>query len=166
MAAAWNNESDSDSESSSSEEEEEKANLAFMVNIDDKGRVEEFLAAGEAGDPHTKSFFFLVVSVATCTNHHLEVDQRWGSRRSPHQVVLLPRCVCCDLHRPSSCSQPKATSVDTTWASVDTLSQIGQKVFWELSLVSTPPDPVSTLLDQFFMFLLCVRSMVSTPFNV
>ncbi|MQL67891.1 hypothetical protein Taro_000186 [Colocasia esculenta] len=36
MAAAWNNESDLDSESSSSEEEEEKANLAFMVNIDDK----------------------------------------------------------------------------------------------------------------------------------
>ncbi|MQL77764.1 hypothetical protein Taro_010193 [Colocasia esculenta] len=52
----------------------------------------------------------------------------------------------------------EATSVDTTWASVDTLSQIAQKVFWELSLVSTLLDPVSTLLDQFFMFLLCVRS--------
>ncbi|MQL68550.1 hypothetical protein Taro_000798 [Colocasia esculenta] len=33
----------------------------------------------------------------------------------------------------------KATSVDTTCASVDTLSQLGQKVFWELSLVSTLP---------------------------
>ncbi|MQM07894.1 hypothetical protein Taro_040743, partial [Colocasia esculenta] len=42
----------------------------------DLGRVEEFLATGEAGDPHTKPFFFPVVSAATCTDHHLEVDQR------------------------------------------------------------------------------------------
>ncbi|MQL79628.1 hypothetical protein Taro_012066 [Colocasia esculenta] len=41
------------------------------------GRVEEFLAAGEPGDPHTKPFFFPVVSAATCTDHHLEVDQRF-----------------------------------------------------------------------------------------
>ncbi|MQL79235.1 hypothetical protein Taro_011674, partial [Colocasia esculenta] len=41
-----------------------------------------------------------------------------------------------------------ATSVDTSWASVDTLSQITQKVFWKLSLVSTLPDPMSTLLDH------------------
>ncbi|MQL91022.1 hypothetical protein Taro_023625 [Colocasia esculenta] len=41
------------------------------------GRVEEFLAAGEAGDPHTKPFFFPVVSTATCTDQHLEVDQRF-----------------------------------------------------------------------------------------
>ncbi|MQM09068.1 hypothetical protein Taro_041931, partial [Colocasia esculenta] len=40
------------------------------------GRVEEFLATGEAGDPHTKPFFFPVVSAATCTDNHLEVDQR------------------------------------------------------------------------------------------
>ncbi|MQL96712.1 hypothetical protein Taro_029391 [Colocasia esculenta] len=40
------------------------------------GRVEEFLAAGEAGDPHTKPFFFPVVSAATCTDSFLEVDQR------------------------------------------------------------------------------------------
>ncbi|MQL68717.1 hypothetical protein Taro_001029 [Colocasia esculenta] len=40
-----------------------------------QGRVEEFLAAGEAGDPHTKPFFFPVVSAATCTDSHLEVDQ-------------------------------------------------------------------------------------------
>ncbi|MQL72369.1 hypothetical protein Taro_004720 [Colocasia esculenta] len=61
-------------------------------------------------------------------------------------------------HCPSTAQKVfwKATSVDTTWASVDTLSQIAQKVFWELSLVSTLPDLVSTLLDQFFMFLLCV----------
>ncbi|MQM05514.1 hypothetical protein Taro_038316 [Colocasia esculenta] len=36
MAAAWSNDIDSDNESSSSEEEEEKANLAFMINIDEK----------------------------------------------------------------------------------------------------------------------------------
>ncbi|MQM05660.1 hypothetical protein Taro_038476 [Colocasia esculenta] len=40
------------------------------------GRVEEFLATGEAGDPHTKPFFFPVVSAATCTDYHLEVNQR------------------------------------------------------------------------------------------
>ncbi|MQM16303.1 hypothetical protein Taro_049259 [Colocasia esculenta] len=46
-----------------------------------QGRVEEFLAAGEAGDPHTKPFVFPVVSAATCTESLLEVDQRvvWRS---------------------------------------------------------------------------------------
>ncbi|MQL81933.1 hypothetical protein Taro_014389 [Colocasia esculenta] len=83
------------------------------------GRVEEFLAAGEAGDPHTKPFFFPVVSAATCTDHHLEVDQSFV------QKVFW-----------------KATSFDT-------LSQIGQKVFWELSLVSAPPELVSKLIDLF-----------------
>ncbi|MQL67813.1 hypothetical protein Taro_000145 [Colocasia esculenta] len=79
------------------------------------GRVEEFLAAGEAGDPHTKPFFFPVASAATCTDSHLEVDQ----------------------------------SVDTTWASVDTLSQISPEGVLGRSLVSTLPDLVSTLPDQF-----------------
>ncbi|MQL77697.1 hypothetical protein Taro_010108 [Colocasia esculenta] len=90
------------------------------------GRVEEFLAAGEAGDPHTKLFFFPVVSAATCTDSHLEVDQR-------------------------------ASSVDTTWISVDTLSQISPEGVLGRPLVSTLPDLVSThcpILD---------RSMVSTP---
>ncbi|MQM04060.1 hypothetical protein Taro_036853 [Colocasia esculenta] len=41
-----------------------------------RGHVEKFLAAGEAGDPHTKPFFFPVVSAVTSTDHHLEVDQR------------------------------------------------------------------------------------------
>ncbi|MQL93293.1 hypothetical protein Taro_025929 [Colocasia esculenta] len=41
------------------------------------GRVEEFLAAGEQEIIHTKSFFFPVESVATCTDGHLEVDQRF-----------------------------------------------------------------------------------------
>ncbi|MQM13411.1 hypothetical protein Taro_046336 [Colocasia esculenta] len=36
----------------------------------------EFLAAGGAGDPHTKPFFFPFSSAATCTNRPLEVDQR------------------------------------------------------------------------------------------
>ncbi|MQM09965.1 hypothetical protein Taro_042850 [Colocasia esculenta] len=75
---------------------------------DKHGRVEEFLAAGEAGDPHTKPFFFPVVSAATCTDNHLEVDQ-----------------------------------------SVDTLSQISPEGVLGRSLVSTLPDLVSTLPDQF-----------------
>ncbi|MQM02208.1 hypothetical protein Taro_034972 [Colocasia esculenta] len=36
----------------------------------------EFLAAGGAGDPHTKPFCFPFSSAATCTNRPLEVDQR------------------------------------------------------------------------------------------
>ncbi|MQL75929.1 hypothetical protein Taro_008303 [Colocasia esculenta] len=39
------------------------------------GHVEEFLAAGEQEIAHTKPFFFLVASAATCTDSHLEVDQ-------------------------------------------------------------------------------------------
>ncbi|MQL85764.1 hypothetical protein Taro_018296 [Colocasia esculenta] len=80
--------------------------------------MEEFLVAGEAGDPHTKPFFFPIVSTATCTDSHLEVDQR-------------------------------ASSVDTTWTSVDTLSQISPEGVLGRPLVSTLPDLVSTLLDQF-----------------
>ncbi|MQL90745.1 hypothetical protein Taro_023346 [Colocasia esculenta] len=82
------------------------------------GHVEEFLAAGEAGDLHTKPFFFPVVSAATCTDNHLEVDQ-------------------------------KASSVDTTWASVDTLSPIRSEGVLGRSLVSTLPNLVSTLPDLF-----------------
>ncbi|MQL97461.1 hypothetical protein Taro_030155 [Colocasia esculenta] len=41
------------------------------------GRVEEFLAAGEHEIAHTKPFFFPVASAATCTDCHLEVDQRF-----------------------------------------------------------------------------------------
>ncbi|MQL92263.1 hypothetical protein Taro_024884 [Colocasia esculenta] len=40
------------------------------------GRVEEFLADGEQKIAHTKPFFFPVASAATCTDSHLEVDQR------------------------------------------------------------------------------------------
>ncbi|MQL78880.1 hypothetical protein Taro_011316 [Colocasia esculenta] len=39
-------------------------------------RDHELLAAGGAGDPHTKPFFFPFSSAVTCTNHPLEVDQR------------------------------------------------------------------------------------------
>ncbi|MQL69524.1 hypothetical protein Taro_001788 [Colocasia esculenta] len=94
-----------------------------------RGRVEEFLAAGEAGDPHTKPFFFPVVSAATCTDHHLEVDQR--------------------LHLTYMCCSGRASSVDTTWTSVDTLSQNSSEGVIGRSLVSTLLDLVSTLPDQF-----------------
>ncbi|MQL92380.1 hypothetical protein Taro_024996 [Colocasia esculenta] len=87
----------------------------WLIEYDADGCVEEFLAAEEAGDPHTKPFFFPVVSVATCTDSHLEVDQ----------------------------------GVDTTWTSVDTLSQISPEGVLGRSLVSTLPDLVSTLPDQF-----------------
>ncbi|MQL72638.1 hypothetical protein Taro_004983 [Colocasia esculenta] len=40
------------------------------------GHVEKFLVAAEQEIIHTKPFFFPVVSAATCTDHHLEVDQR------------------------------------------------------------------------------------------
>ncbi|MQL89090.1 hypothetical protein Taro_021669, partial [Colocasia esculenta] len=89
----------------------------------------EFLATGEAGDPHNKPFFFPVVSAATCTNHHLDVDQR--------------------LHMTYRFLFWKGTSVDTTWASVDTLSQHSPEGVLGRSLVSTLPDLVSTLPDQF-----------------
>ncbi|MQL74182.1 hypothetical protein Taro_006520 [Colocasia esculenta] len=36
----------------------------------------EFLVAGEQEIVHTKPFFFPVVSATTCTDGHLEVDQR------------------------------------------------------------------------------------------
>ncbi|MQL70434.1 hypothetical protein Taro_002771 [Colocasia esculenta] len=38
--------------------------------------VGEFLAVGEQAITHTKPFFFLVASAATCIDSHLEVDQR------------------------------------------------------------------------------------------
>ncbi|MQL87462.1 hypothetical protein Taro_020005 [Colocasia esculenta] len=47
-----------------------------MTQYHNWGRVEEFLVAGEQEIIHTKPFFFPVVSAATCTDHHLEVDQR------------------------------------------------------------------------------------------
>ncbi|MQL70967.1 hypothetical protein Taro_003294 [Colocasia esculenta] len=40
------------------------------------GRVEEFLEDGEQEIAHTKPFFFPVASAVTCTDSHLEVDQR------------------------------------------------------------------------------------------
>ncbi|MQM11706.1 hypothetical protein Taro_044615 [Colocasia esculenta] len=69
-----------------------------------------------------------------------------------HPLLHPERRLDLDLHKGRWCSG-KASSVDTTWASVDTLSQIGQKVFWELSLVSTLPDLVSTLPDLFVLYL-------------
>ncbi|MQM00417.1 hypothetical protein Taro_033152 [Colocasia esculenta] len=51
-------------------------------------------------------------------------------------------------HCPSTAQ--KGTSVDTTWASVDTLSQHSSEGVLGRSLVSTLPDLVSTLPDQFY----------------
>ncbi|MQL74296.1 hypothetical protein Taro_006656 [Colocasia esculenta] len=40
------------------------------------GRVEELLVAEELWNDHKKLIFFPVASAATCTDSHLEVDQR------------------------------------------------------------------------------------------
>ncbi|MQL89095.1 hypothetical protein Taro_021666 [Colocasia esculenta] len=133
-----------------------------------KGRVEEFLATGEAGDPHTKPLFFPVVSAATCTDHHLEVDQRWltGARgKTLVREAELDRAENSGsgggFRKEASKGSARievwqdflhaseGTSVDTTWASVDTLSQHSPEGVLGRSLVSTLPDLVSTLPDQF-----------------
>ncbi|MQL93827.1 hypothetical protein Taro_026477, partial [Colocasia esculenta] len=57
----------------------------------------------------------------------------------------------------------RLSSVDTIWFSVDTLSRPGDRVHWELGLVSTLLDLVLTLLDNFFLFWLRALSIVSTP---
>ncbi|MQM13040.1 hypothetical protein Taro_045962 [Colocasia esculenta] len=57
----------------------------------------------------------------------------------------------------------EASSVDTIWSSVDTLSRLVDRVLWELCLVSTLLDLVSTPLDHFFIFCLRAWSIVSTP---
>ncbi|MQL73941.1 hypothetical protein Taro_006301 [Colocasia esculenta] len=67
--------------------------------------------------------------------YDLEVEETLCS------VLDLLKCRHTVPKQPRWCSG-KASSVDTTWASVDTLSQLGQKVFWELSLVSTLPGLV------------------------
>ncbi|MQM11594.1 hypothetical protein Taro_044503 [Colocasia esculenta] len=120
MVATW---SDSDQSSSEAEEPKEECSLMAIEDESPEERVLELARVvwrsswqlGKAGDPHTKSFFFPVVSAVTCADHHLEVDQ----------------------------------SVDTTWASVDTLSQHSPEGVLGGSLVSTLPDLVSTLPDQF-----------------
>ncbi|MQM17186.1 hypothetical protein Taro_050155 [Colocasia esculenta] len=54
------------------------------------GRVEEFLVAGELWIDHKKDIFFPRLSVATCTNRPIEVDQRRkpGERDGPIGRVL------------------------------------------------------------------------------
>ncbi|MQL95256.1 hypothetical protein Taro_027922 [Colocasia esculenta] len=56
-----------------------------------------------------------------------------------------------------------ATSVDTTWASVDTLSQIAQKEFWKLSLVSTLPDPDVTARKHSAWYLVVDGTLLEQP---
>ncbi|MQL87604.1 hypothetical protein Taro_020154 [Colocasia esculenta] len=43
------------------------------------GRVKELLVAEELWNDHKKLLFFPFLSVATCTNHPLEIDQRIGA---------------------------------------------------------------------------------------
>ncbi|MQM18492.1 hypothetical protein Taro_051485, partial [Colocasia esculenta] len=68
----------------------------------------------------------------------------WGSwahdPRSIHQIPRVPRVQI-----------------------VDTLSRPVDRVLWELGLVSTLLDLVSTPLDHFFIFCLRAWSIVSTP---
>ncbi|MQL87181.1 hypothetical protein Taro_019719 [Colocasia esculenta] len=45
------------------------------------GRVEELLVAEELWNDHKRPFFFPFSSAATCTNHPLEVDQRFHVER-------------------------------------------------------------------------------------
>ncbi|MQL71622.1 hypothetical protein Taro_003937 [Colocasia esculenta] len=52
------------------------------------GCVEEFLAVGEQEIAHTKPFFFPIVSAATCTDSHLEVDQSGSLVESPFLLAL------------------------------------------------------------------------------
>ncbi|MQL77981.1 hypothetical protein Taro_010408 [Colocasia esculenta] len=52
------------------------------------GPVEELLVAEELWNDHKKLILFLVASVATCTDSHLEVDQR--ARRVSKGSNLAP----------------------------------------------------------------------------
>ncbi|MQM16642.1 hypothetical protein Taro_049601 [Colocasia esculenta] len=54
------------------------------------GRVEELLAAGEQEIMHTKPILFPLLSVATCTNRPLEVDQRWTRFKGPLKSIHEP----------------------------------------------------------------------------
>ncbi|MQL98532.1 hypothetical protein Taro_031240 [Colocasia esculenta] len=59
------------------------------------GRVEELLVAEELWNDHKKLIFFPVASAVTCTDNHLEVDQRRrpSERNGPIGRVLRS---CCD----------------------------------------------------------------------
>ncbi|MQL72970.1 hypothetical protein Taro_005323 [Colocasia esculenta] len=52
-----------------------------VVKRQGRGRVEELLVAEELWNDHKKPFFFPFSSAATCTNHSLEVDQRFHVER-------------------------------------------------------------------------------------
>ncbi|MQL69216.1 hypothetical protein Taro_001514 [Colocasia esculenta] len=56
---------------------------------------EEFMAAGEQEIAHTKSFFFPIASAATCTDSHLEVDQRpmFIEKLGPHNIQTYTEMV-------------------------------------------------------------------------
>ncbi|MQL81704.1 hypothetical protein Taro_014159, partial [Colocasia esculenta] len=51
----------------------------------------EFMEAGEQEIVHTKPFFFPVASAATCTDSHLEVDQRTTLCQNREGLVRNPK---------------------------------------------------------------------------
>ncbi|MQL84664.1 hypothetical protein Taro_017175 [Colocasia esculenta] len=55
--------------------------LVIIGLLNTMGRVEELLVAKELWNDHKKPFFFPFSSAATCTNHPLEVDQRFHVER-------------------------------------------------------------------------------------
>ncbi|MQM16054.1 hypothetical protein Taro_049008 [Colocasia esculenta] len=83
---------------------------------------------------------------------------------------LRPECVdttseCVDILSQTGIigSLGRVTSVDTTSGSVDTLSRTAKQVFWELDLVSTLLEPVSTLPCKPVNWDLWELGLVSTP---
>ncbi|MQM12776.1 hypothetical protein Taro_045695 [Colocasia esculenta] len=81
-----------------------------------------FLVAGEQEIIHTKPFFFPVVSAATCTDHHLEVDQRLETEldQSPNiNVLLLVVLVFFRVERrdTKTSNRPNSTAKPPPWPS-------------------------------------------------
>ncbi|MQL87249.1 hypothetical protein Taro_019782 [Colocasia esculenta] len=109
-----------------------------MTQDHKRGRVEEILAAGEAGDPHTKSFFF--PCFVCCDLHRPSSGSRPKSgKRSPPSGLNMGFSGKMRLLQPK-----RATSVDTACASVDLLSQNSPDGVLGKPLVSTLPHLVST----------------------
>ncbi|MQM23863.1 hypothetical protein Taro_056933, partial [Colocasia esculenta] len=100
------------------------------------GRVEEFLVAGEQEIAHNKPFFFPVASAATCTNSHLEVDQR---RRPCERDGPIGRVL-------GSCHDSKIHCVmnATSAAVAISLPVLADPSHSVHSLVAFYPDPVAT----------------------
>ncbi|MQL74423.1 hypothetical protein Taro_006807 [Colocasia esculenta] len=73
------------------------------------GHVEELLVAEELWNDHKKLIFFPVASAATCTDSHLEVDQRTTLCRSRESLVRNPKHYPFSIgfrRRPCECDGP------------------------------------------------------------